>query len=88
MDTDTKDTIEKFVKMNFLKKRKIQNLYEVSFLEEGIVDSVGVMELVAFIEDTYGFKVEDEEIVPENLDSVKKLVDYIGLKVKGKGLTG
>jgi len=52
-----------------------------SFLEEGIVDSTGVLELVMFVEETFGIAVEDEEIVPENFDSVERLACYVRLKV-------
>jgi acyl carrier protein len=51
-----------------------------SFLQESIVDSVGIMELVAFVEDTYKIPVKDEEIVPENFDSVSKLSAYVRRK--------
>ncbi len=54
---------------------------DASFLEEGIVDSTGVLELVMFVEETFGIAVEDEEIVPENLDSVEQLARYVRLKV-------
>jgi acyl carrier protein len=53
---------------------------EASFLQESIVDSVGIMELVAFVEDTYKIPVKDEEIVPENFDSVSKLSAYVRRK--------
>lgn len=48
-----------------------------SFLEEGIVDSQGVMELVLFVEEAYGVTVNDRDIVPDNFDSVSKLAAYI-----------
>ena len=51
-----------------------------SFLEEGIVDSTGVLELVMFVEETFGITVEDEEILPENFDSVAQLAQYVRLK--------
>ena len=51
-----------------------------SFLEEGIVDSMGIMELVAFVGETFGITVEDEELVPDNFDSVRKLAAYIRRK--------
>jgi acyl carrier protein len=54
---------------------------EDSLLETGVIDSTGVLELVAFIEETYGIKVEDEEIVPENLDSISNITSYIGGKL-------
>jgi acyl carrier protein len=52
----------------------------VSFLDEGIVDSVGVMELVSFVEDDFGVQVEDLDITPENFDSVNKIAAYIRRK--------
>jgi acyl carrier protein len=51
-----------------------------SFLEEGIVDSQGVMELVLFVEDTFHISVEDREITPDNFDSVSNLANYIRRK--------
>ena len=51
-----------------------------SFLEEGIVDSVGIMELVAFIEENMHVSVEDQEITPDNFDSITKLAAYIQRK--------
>ena len=55
---------------------------DASFLEEGIVDSVGVLELVSFIEDNFKVKVSDQDIVPDNFDSVSKLAAYIRRKIK------
>ncbi len=79
---DIKETIKEFMADYFLKGAEVKTVSdEGSFLEEGIIDSVGVMELVAFVEETYGFRVEDEELVPENLDSVGKLVVYIKSKL-------
>jgi acyl carrier protein len=52
-----------------------------SFFEKEIIDSTGVLELVLFLEQKYGIRVEDEEIIPENLDSINYLVTY--LKAKG-----
>lgn len=48
-----------------------------SFLQEGIVDSVGVMDLVSFVEDNFNVEVDDQEIVPDNFDSVNKLAQYV-----------
>lgn len=52
----------------------------VSFLEEGIVDSTSVLELVMFVEDQFNISVEDHEIIPDNFDSVASLGDYIRRK--------
>ena len=51
-----------------------------SFLEEGIIDSMNVMELILFVETTFGIEVGDEEMVPDNFDSVSKIVDFIQRK--------
>ena len=53
---------------------------DASFLEEGIVDSTGVLELVMFVEENFHITVEDEELVPDNFDSVGRLVAYIRTK--------
>jgi acyl carrier protein len=52
-----------------------------SFLENGGVDSTGVVELVMFVEETFGFEVADEDIVPEHFDSVERLARYVQLNV-------
>jgi len=51
-----------------------------SFLKKGILDSTGILEVIYFIEDEFGIKVDDEEMLPENLDSVNKIVAFISKK--------
>lgn len=53
---------------------------EVSFLENGIIDSMNIMEIVMYAEDTFGIKVQDDEIVPANFDSVQALANYVRSK--------
>ena len=53
---------------------------DASFLEEGIVDSMGIMELVMFVEENFAMTVDDEDLVPDNFDSVSRLAAYIRLK--------
>ncbi len=55
----------------------------VSFLDEGIVDSIGVMELVAFVEENFAVKVDDLDVTPDNFDSVSKMSAYIRRKAGG-----
>jgi len=74
--------IKAFVSSHFVKDNEVTWDDDTSFIETGIVDSVGVMELVAFLEVTFNFRVEDEEINPDNLDSVNKLVAYVQSKLK------
>jgi acyl carrier protein len=54
---------------------------DTSFLDNGIIDSLGVLELVSFIEDSFGIEVKDEELIPENLDSISNLLRYIEKKL-------
>jgi len=52
-----------------------------SFLESGIIDSTGILELVSFIEEHYEVKIEDEELIPDHLDSVNNVVKFINKKL-------
>ena len=75
------EKIRSFIQDNFLLGDKNKVIKEdESFLQGGIIDSTGVLELVNFIEETYKIKVEDEELIPENLDSIKNLIAYIKRK--------
>ncbi len=74
--------IRDYILENFLytdDENKLGN--DDSFLENGVVDSTGVVELVMFVEETFGFEVADEDIVPEHFDSVERLVRYVQLNV-------
>jgi acyl carrier protein len=53
-----------------------------SFMEQGIIDSTGVLELVAFVEGQYGVKIKNDELVPDNLDSINKLIRFVGRKTQ------
>jgi acyl carrier protein len=53
---------------------------DASLLEEGILDSTGVLELVSFLEQHFGITVSDDELLPENLDSVAQIVAFVEKK--------
>jgi len=73
--------IRSFIFENFLFDADESSLgNDDSFLEQGIIDSTGVLELVEWLEETFSLKVQDEELVPENLDSVNKLSAFIAQK--------
>ncbi len=55
-----------------------------SFLANGTIDSTGVLELVAFLEGQYGIEVQDDDLVPENLDSIDRLVAFVSRKRDGR----
>jgi acyl carrier protein len=82
MGQNIKQQIVEFITTNFLFDESSNVLGEAdSLLETGVIDSTGVLELVAFIEETYGIKIDDEEIVPENLDSIINIAAYISQKL-------
>jgi acyl carrier protein len=56
-----------------------------SFLEEGIIDSTGVLELILFLEETFDIRVADEEVLPENLDSLDQVEAYVARKASTGG---
>jgi len=72
--------IRGFVVENFLFGDDAGLTDATSFRDEGIVDSTGVLELVAFVETTFGIQVEGSEYIPENLDSIEKVVDFVAKK--------
>ena len=76
-------TIREFINDNFLFGKNEDLQEDTSFLESGIIDSTGILELIAFLEEKYGITVDDEEIVPENLDSLKNLSVFLERKLAG-----
>jgi acyl carrier protein len=56
-----------------------------SFIENGIIDSTGVLELVGFLETRYGIRVDDDELVPANLDTLNRLSAFVRRKLDGAG---
>lgn len=81
MQTDIKQEISIFIVDTFLFGQAERLKDEASFLEEGFIDSTGVLELVMMVEERYGIKVEDEELNPDNFDSVNRLEDYVRRKL-------
>lgn len=74
--------IREFIFDNFLFDAEDDALKnDTSFLEEGIIDSTGVLELVDWLEEEFSISVEDDELIPENLDSVDLLSAYISKKM-------
>jgi acyl carrier protein len=82
-----KDAIRRYIAENLIFSR---NGYpypdDASFLDEGIVDSTGIMELVTFVEDKLGVIVQDEELVPDNFDSVSRVAAFVCRKKQASGL--
>jgi acyl carrier protein len=78
----TEQDIRQFIIDNFLFGELDTELSnDDSLLDRGIIDSTGVLELVTFLEDKYAMKIQDDELVPQNLDSVNGLVQFVNRKV-------
>ena len=76
-----KDKIRQFIVENFLFGNDNGLKDDTSFLDEGIIDSTGILELVSFLEEEFSISVEDEELIPENLDSIMNVVAYLERKM-------
>ena len=75
---EIRNEIREFIVENFLFGEDNGQLTdEDSLLEKGIVDSTGVLELVQFLERTYSLKVKDEDLVPDNLDTISRAAEYV-----------
>jgi acyl carrier protein len=73
---DTKEKIRQFIIDNFLFGDAGDLEDNTSFLESGIIDSTGVLELIGFLEEEFLIQVDDEELIPENLDSINNLLIF------------
>jgi acyl carrier protein len=80
---DIEREIRKFLVDNFLFGRA-EELRDGQSLLGTVIDSTGSLELVTFLQDRFGITVEDEEVVPENLDSVRNVVTYVVKKLRSQ----
>ena len=77
----TRDTVRKYILENYLFSDDQSALADDdSFLDKGIIDSTGILEVIYFLEDDFGITVEDDEMMPETLDSVNNIVSFIEKK--------
>ncbi len=81
--SDSKDRIRTFVVENFLFGEGEDLKDDTSFLDEGIIDSTGILELVDFLEEEFEISIDDEELIPENLDSLNNASAYVDKKQNG-----
>ena len=82
MQDTIKAKVRAYIVDNFIMGGNADHLKDAdSFMETHVVDSTGFLELVSFIEETYGFAVGDDEMVPENLDSLDNIDAYVRRKL-------
>lgn len=89
MSISIEEQLREFIVENFLfgdVDRPV--VASMSLIENDLVDSTGILELVAFMEERFGITVADHEIVPDNLDSLEKIAAYIGRKTGSGAVYG
>ena len=75
------ELVREFVVQNFLYGDGKELSHDASFLQNRIIDSTGVLELINWVEETFPIRVEDEEVIPENFDSVRSVSNYLESKL-------
>jgi acyl carrier protein len=78
------EPVREFMVENFLFGDSGRLSEDTSFLKSGVIDSTGVLELIGYLEEAFGITVEDDEIIPENLDSLRNVSNFVKSKLNGK----
>ena len=76
-DTQIIDELRECIEDNFPRARHQEYGIDDDLFDKGIVDSLGFLTLIGFIEQTYGISVADEDVVPENFASLRSMAEYI-----------
>jgi acyl carrier protein len=82
---DIRETVRAFIIDNFLFGDAGELENETSFLDSGVIDSTGMLELITYLEEHFNIRIEDEEMLPENMDSLNNVAAFLERK---KGLQG
>jgi acyl carrier protein len=77
--------VREFITTNFYVPHPQALADTASLLEAGVIDSTGVLEIIAFLESRFGLKVSDSEVLPDNLDSIERIAKFVARKQEGKG---
>jgi acyl carrier protein len=78
------DKVDKFISEQFIFDEDKKISPEDSLLETGTIDSTGVLELVLFLEETFSIQVADEDLIPDNLDSINKIAAFVDRKIAAR----
>jgi acyl carrier protein len=78
---EARTTVRRYIEDNFIMGTRATPLGDAdSFLEHHVLDSTGFLELIGFLEETYAIQVRDDEMIPENLDCIDSIVQYLASK--------
>lgn len=75
-----KEQVRAFLMSNFYMADSAAFADDASLLDRGIIDSTGVLEVIFFLENTFGIAVEDSELLPDNLDSIERIANFVASK--------
>ena len=78
---ETREQLRSFIVENFLFGDDEGLEDSTSFLESGMIDSTGIMEVISYLEENFSIKIKDDELIPENLDSISNILNFIGRKL-------
>ncbi|HXU80595.1 MAG TPA: acyl carrier protein [Polyangia bacterium] len=88
MKTDHKPQIREFLTTNFYVGATAALTDQASLLDRGIIDSTAVMEVIEFLQQTFGIEVKDDELLPENLDSISRIDAFVARKQQAGQASG
>lgn len=80
MSQAVNDAVREFITENFYLPDPDALADDMSLLDEGIVDSTGILEVVMFLEETFEIVIEDDEMIPENFDTIGRIASFVGGK--------
>ena len=87
MNEDISLAVRRFIAESFLFRDDADGIaHDASLLDAGIIDSTGVLELVCFLESRFGIQVADEDMLPENLDSIRAISEYVSRKLSERSV--
>jgi acyl carrier protein len=82
------EKVRQFIVANFFVPDPAQVADDMSLLDQGVIDSTGVLEVLQFIEGEFNIKVPDEEIVPDNLDGIARIARFLERKLASRADSG
>jgi acyl carrier protein len=86
MDADVKSILRRFIADNFMFRGSIDAIGDgASLIKAGIIDSVGILVLISFLEEQFEIKISDDEVEPENLESIDAIASFLARKTQKGG---
>ena len=82
---DLEQRVKDFIVSNFYVSDPSELAADAMLIGRGIVDSTGMLEVIAFLENDFGIQVEDDEMLPENLGSIGRIAAFVGRKLQARG---